>query len=197
MSEIDLNYWENRYQEENTGWDIGYPAPPLQHYFDQLTDKSISIVIPGCGRAYEAEYLFNNGFRNVHLIDGAPSPLAAFKARVPEFPDDQLHCEDFFEHDGRYDLMMEQTFFCAIEPHLREDYVQKALALLKPGGKLMGLLFNEKFSPDGPPWGGHKEEYLPYFEPYFDLRHFEIAHNSIEPRQGRELFILLVKKSDK
>ena len=47
----EQSYWTKRYQEESTGWDIGYPSTPLKEYIDQLEDKSISILIPGAGNA--------------------------------------------------------------------------------------------------------------------------------------------------
>ena len=47
---------------------------------------------------------------------------------------------DFFEHTGQYDLIIEQTFFCAIDPKLREKYVAQSSALLKPSGKIIGVL---------------------------------------------------------
>ena len=48
----EQKYWSNRYEEDRTGWDIGYPSTPLKEYIDQLTDKTISILIPGAGNAY-------------------------------------------------------------------------------------------------------------------------------------------------
>ena len=67
-------------------------------------------------------------------------------------------------------------------------------ALLKPGGKLVGLLFNDKLNEDKPPFGGNAAEYRTYFELYFDTRTFDLCHNSIAPRAGRELFMVLQKK---
>ncbi len=46
------NYWTNRYKIESTGWDIGYASTPLKEYIDQLSDKTIRILIPGAGNAY-------------------------------------------------------------------------------------------------------------------------------------------------
>lgn len=57
----------------------------------------------------------------------------------------------------------------------------------------MGLLFNHEFGKDHPPYGGTKEEYLEYFNPFFQIMTFSTAHNSIKPRAGRELFINLKK----
>ncbi|SHI83533.1 Thiopurine S-methyltransferase (TPMT) [Algibacter luteus] len=51
------NYWTQRYNERQTGWDVGKPTTPLKTYIDQLKNKSLKILIPGAGNAYEAEYL--------------------------------------------------------------------------------------------------------------------------------------------
>jgi hypothetical protein len=66
--------------------------------------------------------------------------------------------------------------------------------LLNSGGKLVGLLFNHKFSFEGPPFGGTHEEYSTLFRPFFDIVKMDVAYNSIKPRAGRELFIILQKK---
>jgi len=186
--------WENRYQEQSTGWDIGAISTPLKEYFDQLNDQSLSILIPGCGNAYEAEYLWKKGFKNVHLLDIAPSPLENFAKKIPDFPSEQLIQGDFFEHSKSYDLIIEQTFFCAIEPELRNAYAKKSLELLKEGGKLVGLLWSVELNTEHPPYGGSKEEYLTYFGDGFEIITMDDSYNSIAPRANRELFTILKKK---
>ena len=192
MEHLSEEFWSERYQSEETGWDLGDVSPPLKHYFDQLKNKEISILIPGCGHGYEAEYLHNSGFKNVHIIDIASEPLEAFKQRVPGFPTEHIHKGDFFEHSGNYDLIIEQTMFCAIDPELRQKYAETVHCLLKPGGKLVGLLFNHALD-SGPPFGGSKEEYLNYFEPLFVEVKIEQCYNSVKPRMGREFFVRLKK----
>ena len=194
--EQDFNaaYWQQRYTQNHTGWDTGSITPPLKNYFDQLQNKALRILIPGCGNAYEAEYLYRNGFENVYLVDVAEAPLRNFAHRVPDFPQEQLLLQDFFELEGKYDLIVEQTFFCALDPALRAAYARKMASLLSPKGKLVGLLFNTTFEKPGPPFGGNREEYRNYFAPYFNFKHFETAYNSIAPRQGNELFMVLEAK---
>ena len=190
---LDSEYWNTRYKTDDFGWDAGEITAPLKSYFDQLTDKSIKILIPGAGNSYEAEYLFNIGFKSVHVLDFAHEPLRNIKERCKDFPTSQLIQDDFFIHKGQYDLIIEQTFFCAIQTDLRSAYAKHMFELLKPKGKLAGVLFNTDFE-DGPPFGGNKSEYLNYFFPYFNFRTFENCYNSIKPREGRELFIHFVKK---
>ncbi len=193
MKKLDTTYWRERYLSQEIGWDVGGITTPLKGYFDQLENKDIEILIPGCGNGYEAEYLLNNGFRNVWVIDLANEPLQNLKQRCPSFPDDHLILGDFFELEKQFDLIVEQTFFCALPPYLRSDYAKKMHQLLKPNGKLMGLLFNCTLNTDLPPFGGSADEYEEYFAPYFEFNVFDEAHNSIKPRAGRELFILLRK----
>ncbi|UII24758.1 TPMT family class I SAM-dependent methyltransferase [Fulvivirga maritima] len=190
---LDENYWTNRYNHNDTPWDANSITTPLKTYFDQLQDTSIKILIPGAGNAHEAAYLYEKGFKNVYIADISSAPLMQFQSRYPSFPKSQLLHQDFFNLMGNYDLIVEQTFFCALDPSLREPYAHKCAELLTRGGKLMGVLFNTEFHHEGPPFGGSKEEYVSYFEPYFNLKYFEVCYNSIKPRQGRELFILCEK----
>lgn len=187
--------WESRYKSGETGWDIGQISTPLKEYFDQLTDKSIKILIPGCGNAYEASYLHKMGFKQVFLLDVAASPLNDFSSKHPDFPKEHLIQENFFEHEGKYDLIVEQTFFCAINPKDRAAYAEKTASLLKTEGKLIGLLWSVPLNDDKPPFGGSKAEYHEYFDPFFNYPVFEKAHNSIAPRADRELFIIAKKKA--
>ncbi|MEZ4778148.1 MAG: methyltransferase domain-containing protein [Flavobacteriaceae bacterium] len=193
MNPFDEPYWDNRYKEGATGWNIGHVSTPLKEYIDQIEDSSISILIPGAGNAYEAEYLFEKGFKNVTVLDISETALLNFQQRVPNFPKKQLVHTDFFQFEGEYDLILEQTFFCALDPSLRKQYAQKMHALLKPKATLAGLLFNFPLTKEGPPFGGSIEEYRHYFEPYFSLEILTQCYNSIPQRSGKELFIKFLK----
>lgn len=78
----------------------------------------------------------------------------------------------------------------------RKAYALQMSKLLKPGGKLVGLWFDIPLTGDleKRPFGGTKEEYLSYLEPYFSVQTFTSAHNSIPPRAGNELFGIFIKK---
>ena len=190
---LDAAFWQGRYEEGSTGWDTGGPTTPLVSYIDQLTSKELTILIPGAGNAYEAEYLFKKGFRNVYVVDLASAPLQNLKQRVPEFPDAQLIQGDFFEIEETFDLIIEQTFFCAIDPTLRADYVKKAHELLNTGGNLVGVLWSVAMNEDHPPFGGSIKEYRSLFSDLFEIKELAPCNNSIKPRAGREVFINLKK----
>lgn len=184
-------YWNHRYLSGETGWDLGEVSPPLKAYFDQLEDKALKILIPGGGNSHEAEYLYRKGFKNVYVCDIATVPLRNLKDRVPEFPEEQLLHLNFFDLEDEFDLIVEQTFFCAINPEERTSYILQTRKLLKPNGKLVGLLFNIPLNEDRPPFGGSRQEYMQLFGTQFEIDIMETAFNSIAPRSGNELFIKL------
>ncbi|MFK5982418.1 MAG: methyltransferase domain-containing protein [Flavobacteriaceae bacterium] len=190
---LDEKFWDSRYQSDNIGWDIGRISTPLKEYIDQLKNKDLKILIPGGGNSYEAEYLHNKGFTNVFVIDLSKTALENLQKRIPSFPEENLIHSDFFELQETYDLIIEQTFFCALNPDLRPQYAIKMNELLQPKGKLVGLLFCVPLYDNRPPFGGNKEEYIPYFKPYFNLKIIEPCYNSVSERRNQELFIKFIK----
>ncbi|MGJ3236175.1 methyltransferase domain-containing protein [Marivirga sp.] len=195
--ELNESYWTDRYYSNQLGWDIGYPSPAITEFMDKVKDKNAKILIPGCGNAYEASYLWKKGFKNVYLLDFSAVPLNKFSEENPDFPKSQLWNINFFDAEGKFDYIIEQTFFCALSPELREDYAEKMLELLKPEGQLVGLLFNIPLFDGHPPFGGRREEYEKLFAQYFEIIKMETAYNSIPERQGSELFIKMKIKTPK
>jgi SAM-dependent methyltransferase len=191
---LDKQFWDDRYKQNETGWDLSGISPPLKAYIDQLKNKDIDILIPGCGNAYEAEYLNELGFNSVTLLDISPSLVNQLKIKLQDKKGIDIIESDFFEHQNTYDLILEQTFFCALEPKLRPQYVAKMHQLLKPKGKLAGLLFQVEFERQGPPFGGDTTSYKELFSPYFEIKTMSTAYNSILPRANNEAFIILQKK---
>lgn len=195
MKELNENYWTERYQEEQTGWDMGMPSPQVLHFVENQSGVGLDarILIPGAGNAYEWEYLVNNGYEQIYAMDISAHPLNALAQRNPENQHLLLH-EDFFKHESEYELILEQTFFCALDPSMRSKYVEHMHRLLKSGGVLAGVLFNRSFPHDGPPFGGSKDEYQSLFSERFDVLHMESAEHSHPARSGSELFFHLRAK---
>lgn len=190
---LDDGYWSHRYMNDEANWDIGEISPPLKSYIDQLTDKNLRILIPGGGTNYEADYLLAAGFKQIVVVEISSVIVEQLHKRWAGNESIQVFHQDFFKHEGAYDLILEQTFFCALTPSLRANYVKKMKELLTPTGKLVGVLFNRNFEKEGPPFGGQREDYIELFTHDFQLHVFEPCNNSIEPRQNKELFINITK----
>ncbi len=193
---LDESFWNERYSTGQTGWDIGMTSRPIKEYTDSLEDRNIRILIPGCGNAYDAEYFSEQGFNNIHLLDISTELMNHLTLKFKNTSNINLINRDFFSYfpDSKYDLIIEQTFFCSLDPELRESYAKKMQELLKPNGRLVGVLFDRKFEFDGPPFGGSEEEYRKLFGRYFDIKVLDKCYNSIPEREGTESFINLINK---
>lgn len=186
-------YWDHRYLANETEWDMHQVSPPLKSYIDKLADKELTILIPGCGNAYEAEYLLEKGFKNVTLIDLSKVVTDRLKEKYKNKSISVVN-KNFFDHSGKYDLILEQTFFCALDPSLRKNYVEKCYELLNKGGKIAGVFFNKSFTKIEPPFVASDEEYGQLFQSNFSFLKFENCTNSIAPRMGFELAFEFEKK---
>ena len=193
---MSKEYWNNLYDKDEIGWDIGFPSPAIKEYIDQLSNKDMAILIPGCGNAYEAEYLLAQDFTDVTIIDIAPSLTAALENKFGKELGKgiKIITGDFFNHAGAYHLILEQTFLSALDASVRPMYVEKMHSLLVKGGHLAGVLFSKVFEEEGPPFGGTLQEYKLMFSKKFKIKKLEPCYNSIERRKGSEVFINLIAK---
>lgn len=188
--QLNQEYWNGRYLRGETGWDLGMVSPPLKAYIDQIQDKHLAILIPGCGITWEADYLLESGFTNVTILDISSDLIAQLDRKYSDNQCIHVVCADFFEYRAKFDLILEQTFFCALPPERRTDYIQKIKELLVPGGKLVGVFFNRHFELQGPPFGGSLEEYRTLMRDAFSEVMIASCDNSYHKREETELFII-------
>lgn len=193
--ELDKHFWENRYRSYDTPWSLGSPSPPLCFYIDQHTDRSARVLIPGAGDSSDAAFIHDRGYRAITICDISPSAIERSKAMMAGRDGISYIAGDFFTLQGPYDLILEQTFFCALDPSWRTRYVDKMADLLSDGGTLAGLLFASHFDNEGPPFGGTKEEYMALFGNKLHIHSMEMCHNSVTPRMGNELFFICKKQT--
>lgn len=194
MSEIfSPEYWEQRYRENNDPWDLKEPAPALLEFLHSGDFTQAKILIPGGGKGHELNWMYTHGYTQVFLLDWSEYSIQALKKLYPGIPENALICENFFKHEEKYDLILEQTFFCALPPEKRNEYARHTAELLNPGGILAGVWFNFPLSEKGPPFGGSMQEYQETLKPWFTSVQIELCYNSIPERQNKEVFIIARK----
>ena len=98
-------------------------------------------------------------------------------------------------YDNHFDVVLEYTCFCAIEPTKRRDYMEMVRHILKTKGELIGLLFpiDKDLSDGGPPFAVQLEPTIELISDYLSLIKQEIPSFSVKPRAGREVFIIFRK----
>ena len=98
---LDQDFWNSRWENGETGWDIGSASSAISEYFLHVENKDLKILIPGCGNAHEAELLLEEGFRNITLLDIAPKACELISQKFSNH-EVAVICEDFSEHQGKY-----------------------------------------------------------------------------------------------
>lgn len=95
VDSLDQTFWNSKYENNLTGWDLGMVSPPIKEYIDQIENKDLRILIPGAGNAYEAKYLVENGFTSVTVIDIAPRLIQKLEEEYKDNSAIQLIHGDF------------------------------------------------------------------------------------------------------
>ena len=192
------DYWEESYQSGDMGWDLGRTTPVFEHWIQSKSDP-LSICILGAGNGWDALHFSKLG----HIVTAVDFAEGAVKnmndsARKLNLAINIMHLDIFdlsqhFHQD--FDVVLEYTCFCAIDPTRRKDYIEMVSHILKPEGELVGLLFPIDKDPkdDGPPFGVDLNATILLFSRYMNLIKKEIPKLSIERRKGREIFIIFRK----
>jgi SAM-dependent methyltransferase len=192
MSAIaESNYWEQRYQDKDTRWDLGQAAPPFVSLLTGLdVPRSGYTAVLGCGSGSDALLFAQSGFEVVGF-DFAPSAIELANSRAASMNvNAEFVLGNIFDLPakflGKFDYVIEHTCFCAIPLEKRQDYVKMARSLLKPTGEFIALFWAHS-RPDGPPFGTNDREIKTLFSPVFDVSRLEPVTNSIDSRKGEEL----------
>jgi len=164
--------WEQLYQEGDTNWDKGEPSPGLVDWLaEHGANGSGSTLVPGCGFGHDVQAWAHAGYEAVGY-DVAPAAVKGARERIPENLDKAtFRLGDFLEDKpfATFDFVFEHTFFCAIDPTRRDDYVEAVHRWLKPGGQLLAVHYFLPKKADGPPFGVDREEILTRFSPRLEL----------------------------
>ncbi|HEY9901771.1 MAG TPA: methyltransferase domain-containing protein [Candidatus Sericytochromatia bacterium] len=183
-------YWEQRYQEQTTRWDLGQAAPAFVSLLNSEKKPNPGrTAVLGCGRGYDGLLFAEHGFEVIGF-DFAPSAIAqatslaqATNSTAKFLQRDIFDLAREFPH--AFDCVVEHTCFCAIPPERRGEYVQLVRSLLRTEGELIALFFTHT-RPGGPPFGSTPAEIRQYFEADFEILSLEPVLNSVPSRQGEE-----------
>jgi ubiquinone/menaquinone biosynthesis C-methylase UbiE len=198
LSIANPEYWENRYQEGTTRWDLGRAAPPLQSFLNSTqAPPAGKIAVLGCGRGYDAMLFAEHGFEVIGF-DFAKSAIADATVLAQTCGSSAKFMQrDIFElpaeFSDEFDYVLEHTCFCAIDPSQRSAYVKLVRDILRSQGEIIGLFWAHT-RPGGPPFGTTTEEIQQLFAPDFNILSLELVTNSIPERQGDEYLGRFQKK---
>lgn len=183
-----LDFWRDRYQSQNTPWDLGAASPHFTRWLQHWDPEQFPVgrmAVLGCGRGHDAALFAQAGFDTVGF-DYAPEAIAEAQRLYPNLG--QFIQADIFAlpqapspWGASFDYVLEHTCFCAIPPARRIDYANTVHHLLKPNGYLIGI-FWENGEADGPPFNTTEAEAHQFFNPDTGFKAIMTQPN---PAQGR------------
>jgi methyl halide transferase len=211
----DINgadYWSDAYDSGHDGWDMGSPTPVFAALLQRLgtrlgtlgleaeeaasitTPAEPRVLMPCCGRGHDALLFASHGYR-VTAVDFATPALEHLREEsTRRLLHLEARAEDMFlldaSNDAAYDLLLEYTCICAIDPSRRRAFVDLAARVLRPGGHLVTLLFPVDNRPGGPPFAVDADELSRMLREHFVLQYDVIPDTSVRPRLGRERLMI-------
>jgi len=194
------SFWDDLYLNDSSPWDLNSPTPIFINWSENLPkNKKLNICIPGCGKGHDALYLSSKG-HNVYAIDFSCFATGFLKnnAKKNNLKINVIN-DNFFELNTKYenyfDVVLEYTFFCAIDPSKRKKYVSKCYDLLKKNGLIVGvflpLIKNNEVSP---PFQVSIKEIKHLFSEKFNFNKIKFSSLSVKSRKDNEVYIELLKK---
>ena len=161
MAGPSQEFWQDRFDNKETGWDRGGPSPQLLAWLDSGELQSCRIAVPGCGSGWEVAELARRGFEVVGI-----DYTAAAVERTRSLVDAQGVQADVVQADVlsyqpamKFDAIYEQTCLCALHPDHWLSYSQQLQQWLKPEAALW-VMFMQMIRPaasaegviQGPPY---------------------------------------------
>lgn len=184
------NSWDQCWVEDVTPWDLGKVTPIV---VDLVERKDLPVgraLVPGCGSGYDVVALASHARHVIGLdisataVDRARKILAGTKSSDVEFL-----CADFFNYTpgAPFDLILDYTFFCALEPSLRPRWGSKIAEFLACEGELITIMFPMDNFDGGPPYAVSLDAYEKVLHPQ-GLRCTFFQENvlAVGKRKGRE-----------
>tara|TARA_Y100001970_G_scaffold290375_1_gene423908 strand:+ start:2375 stop:2977 length:603 start_codon:yes stop_codon:yes gene_type:complete len=193
-------FWQERYCSNNIPWDTQTTTPALIDSINHSEIKKIAIL--GCGYSKDSIFLANKNHL-VYPIDFAEKPIQHLNdLKIKDNLDNLFPIQqDIFnignEYDNFFDIVIEYTCFCAIDPQRRIEYASLVNRILDRKGQFIALFFPTRIREnidEGPPFYVNLEETLSIFENNFNIVEIDKNPNSIKPRKGFEVLVIMDKR---
>ncbi|MFC1481482.1 methyltransferase domain-containing protein [Candidatus Neomarinimicrobiota bacterium] len=187
-----VDFWDDRYKTHNTGWDLGTPTPIFLSWLAEHPAHNQRVCVLGAGSGYDAIAFARQGYI-VTAVDFAPTATALIQTNADEAEVNiDVITGDLFDlpetHADAFDLVVEYTTYCAIDPGRRDEYIEVVSKLVGAEKRFLALFWPvNKLADTGPPFRVTRSDIEDRFSKYFELESQLMPDNSAEGRQGKEI----------
>ena len=140
MAGPDRDFWQRRFEQQQTPWDRAAPGPQIAAWTaDGTLRGGARIAVPGCGSGHDVLALAQLGC-DVTAIDYAGAAIAQTQQRL-DANGAKAHLVQAdvlaWQPPSPLDAVYEQTCWCALHPDHWMAYAAQLNAWLRPGGSLL------------------------------------------------------------
>lgn len=184
-------FWDERFEREFTPWDRGGVPEQVREFVAKSQVRTV--LIPGCGAAYELVYFSEAGW-DATAIDFSPAAVERARAITGQWSERVVEA-DFFAYEpvSGLDTIYERAFLCALPRAMWPQVARRWGELLPSGGLLAGFFFFDD-APKGPPFGISRDELGRLLGELFEcVEDFDVA-DSIPVFAGKERWMVWRRK---
>jgi len=181
----EAEFWDLRYGAAFAPWDAGRVPAQLRE-FTAAAARPRTVLVPGCGSAWDVRYLADHGW-DVLGLDFSHAAIAAAQPILgPQAA--RVRYGDVFAPiaEAPFEVVYERAFLCALPRRLWRDWGRRMAQLVAPGGVLAGFFYFDA-GERGPPFPLHSDaELAQLLEPAFRRVEDAAVPDSVDVFRGKE-----------
>lgn len=183
--------WEQLWKEGVIPLDAQGVTPIIAQLLKEKKIPEGRALVPGCGLGYDVVAM-GSPTRSVIGLDISKTALQQaelFAEKSPNAKFVEFVNADFlsFTPPFKFDVVFDYTFFCSLEPNLRQQWAEKMVDVLALNGELITFMFPLDDHEGGPPYSVSLEAYKKVLSPLgFHMTSCNSDVPSLEARKGME-----------
>ena len=178
----------DRYATGQTPWEIGEPQPAFVENADLVTGRTLDL---GCGTGELAVWFAGRGV-DVVGVDPEPAAVGAARAKAEAAGvDAEFRVGSALELSGPglsglgpFDTVFDCLLFHIFDDEQRAAYAASARAALRPGGRLLMLVFSDAEPPGNGPRRVSEAEVRACFAEGFEVEVVEATRLQMRPEDA-------------
>ncbi|WP_028024108.1 thiopurine S-methyltransferase [Enterovibrio calviensis] len=198
---MDQEFWHSRWAENRIGFHLTDTNPALVKHWNALKpQRNEAVFVPMCGKSVDLSWLAckHNEVVGVELSEIAVRAFFSEHLYTPlvtaispimklyQFDEVSIYSGDYFSAPlAQYPLIYDRAALIAMPDDLRQQYVERLLSLLKPGGRILLVTLDyPQAQMDGPPFSVTADDVHSLFEGY-KITRLDRDENSDRPPKGK------------
>ncbi|MBR9789996.1 MAG: thiopurine S-methyltransferase [Vibrionaceae bacterium] len=179
----DPEFWHNKWASNQIGFHLEDVNPLLPQYWHHTNPKrEDTVLVPLCGKSEDLVWLATKhgeatgvelsqiavrAFFAEHFYTPTVTPISGMH-ELYQFDELSIYTGDFFSAPvSQVDIIYDRAALVALPQEMREEYAERLIQLLKPGGRILLVTLNypqEEMS--GPPFSVPVNEIEQLFSGY-------------------------------